>query len=425
VTTFGKPTALAPLTAFLSNIVGKPKRGRALRDIGGTVEPGFETVRDAFAAAQGRDAGGAQLCVYRQGVKVVDLWGGRDRIGDRPFTEDSLVILMSASKGVTATLAHMLVERGLLELNAPVARYWPAFAQNGKGAITLAHLLTHSSGLVNFEGESDFVVADMSDWDKCVGLLERMAPLWEPGTAHAYHALTYGFLVGEVIARAMGKPFGEVFAEEIARPLGLELWFGLPAREEHRVAQHFLPGAPWDMEKLIARQKEQGVDFDNRLGRAMAAQSLRTFPDFDVLNTARAHAAAIPAGGAIGNAQALAKMYAATIGVVDGVRLLSDATRARACAPHRDGLMPPGDFAKLPGVAPVRPALGYALSSAVVPMLGPGSFGHPGAGGRLGYAHPQSGVAVGYVCNNMLWDSMKPDPRWVGWTAALEDIVKR
>jgi len=394
-----------------------------MQKISGTVEPGFESVREAFAAAQGRDAGGAQLCVYRHGVKVVDLWGGRDKVADRPFAEDSLVILMSASKGVTATLAHMLVERGLLDLDAPVARYWPEFAQNGKGAITLAHLLTHSCALVNFEGESDFAVADMSDWNKCVGLLERMAPLWEPGTAYAYHALTYGFLVGEVIARVMGKRFGEVFADEIARPLGLEMWFGLPEREEYRVAQHFLPAAPWDMEKLIARQKAQGVDFDNRLGRAMAAQSLRTFPDFDVLNTRRAHAAEIGAGGAIGNAVALAKMYAAIIGTVDGVRLLSDAAVARATTPSATPLMPPGDFAKLPGVVAARPALGYALSSAVTPMLGKGSFGHPGAGGRLGFAHPESGVAVGYTCNNMLWDSMKPDPRWLPWTAALREAI--
>ncbi len=119
----------------------------------------------------------------------------------------------------------------------------------------------------------------------------------------------------------------------MSTPLGVELWFGLPECEERRVAKHFLPGKPWDMEKLIARQKAGGVDFDNRLGRAMAAQALRTFPDFDVLNTRRAHAAEIGAGGAIGNAAALAKMYAAIIGTVDGVRLLSDASIARATTP--------------------------------------------------------------------------------------------
>ncbi|MEI9886052.1 MAG: serine hydrolase domain-containing protein [Rhizomicrobium sp.] len=169
-------------------------------EIGGTIEPGFETVREAFAAAQAQDDGGAQLCVYRGGTCVVDLWAGRDKLADRPFTERSLVILMSASKGVTATLAHVLADRGVLDLEAPVATYWPAFAANGKGAITLSHLLTHSSGLVNFDADCGFVVADMCDWDTCVRLLERMAPLWEPGTATAYHALTYGFLVGETIA---------------------------------------------------------------------------------------------------------------------------------------------------------------------------------------------------------------------------------
>jgi CubicO group peptidase (beta-lactamase class C family) len=219
-----------------------------------------------------------------------------------------------------------------------------------------------------------------------------------------------------------GKRLGAFLQDEVATPLGIELWFGLPATEEHRVAQHFLPGKPWDMARVIARQTEQGVDFDNRLGRAVAAQSLRTFPDFDVLNTRRAHAAEIGAGGAIGNAVALAKMYAAIIGTVDGVRLLSDRAMERARTAGLP-LMPPGDFAKLPGVVAARPALGYALPSSVTPMLGSGSFGHPGAGGRLGFAHPQSGVAVGYTCNNMLWDSMKPDPRWLPWTAALREAI--
>ncbi len=388
----------------------------------GTVENGFEGVRDAFAAAQASDPGGAQLCVWRHGRPVVDLWAGRDKVGDRPFTEDMLTILMSASKGITATLAHILVDRGAIELDAPVARYWPEFAQNGKGGVLIRHLLTHSSGLVNFEGESDFVVEDMSDWDKCVRLLERMAPLWEPGTAYSYHALTYGFLIGETIRRVTGKRLGEFLQDEVSKPLGIDLWFGLPEAQEHRVAQHFLPGAPWDMEKLIARQKELGVDFDNRLGRAMAAQALRTFPDFDVLNTRAAHAAEIGAGGAIGNARALAKFYTAIIGKVDGVRLLSDAAMERARTAGAP-LMPPGDFAKLPTAVAARPALGYALPSPVVPMLGPGSFGHPGAGGRLAFAHPEQGVAVGYTCTNMLWDSMKPDPRWLGWTAALRTAI--
>lgn len=389
----------------------------------GSVASGFEGVKAGFAAAQAQDRGGAQLCIFRQGVKVVDLWTGNDPPADRPYTDRTLTVLMSASKGITATLAHILVDRGVIELDAPVARYWPEFAQNGKGNVLIRHLMTHSSGLVNFEGESGFVVEDMSDWDKCVGLLERMAPLWEPGTAYSYHALTYGFLIGEVIRRVTGKRLGEFLQDEVSKPLGIDLWFGLPEREEHRVAQHFLPGKPWDMEKLIARQKEQGVNFDSRLGRAMAAQSLRTFPDFDVLNTRRAHAAEIGAGGAIGNAVALAKTYAAIIGTVDGVRLLSDAAIVRATTPSATPLMPPGDFAKLPGVIAARPALGYALPSPVTPMLGKGSFGHPGAGGRLGFAHPDSGIAVGYTCNNMLWDSMKPDPRWLPWTAALREAI--
>jgi CubicO group peptidase (beta-lactamase class C family) len=385
---------------------------------------GYEKVRDAFLEAQALDKGGAQLCVYRNGECVADLWAGRDAVADRPYTDETLVILMSASKGITATLAHVLAERGMIDLDAPIARYWPEFGQNGKAGVTLAHALTHTSGLVNFDADSGFVVEDMCDWGKCTGLLERMAPLWAPGTAFAYHALTYGFLIGEPIRRAMGaKRFGDVFDEIIAKPLGAEIWYGLPDALEHRVAQHFLPGPPWDMAKLVARQKEMGVDFGDRLGRAMEAQALRTFPDFDVLNTRRAHAAEIPAGGAIGTAKAMAKIYAATIGDVDGVRLLSRETMQNARASRLEHLKGPGSFAKLPMPAPVRRGLGYELENGASPKLGTGSFGHSGAGGRLAFAHPESGTAVGYTCNNMLWDSMTVDPRWTGWHAALKEVV--
>ena len=230
-----------------------------------------------------------------------------------------------------------------------------------------------------------------------------MAPLWEPGSAYMYHAVTYGYLVGEVIRRVTGKMPGKFLADEVARPLGLEMWIGLPESEEDRVAPHFLPGKPWDMEQGDRAAEGTGVDFDNRLGRAMAAQSLRTFPDFDVLNTRRAMRRRSAPATRSATRWRWRRCMRRSSATVDGVRLLSDKAVARAATP--DGpLMPPGDFAKLPGVVAPRLALGYALASAVTPMLGDGSFGHPGAGGRLAFAHPESGVAVGYTCNNMLWD---------------------
>jgi CubicO group peptidase (beta-lactamase class C family) len=390
--------------------------------IHGTAAKGFEGVRKAFELGQARDAGGAQLCIYHNGEKVVDLWGGNN--GDHPYTEDTLAILMSCSKGVTATLAHILVDRGLLDLATSVANYWPEFAQNGKGTITTAQLLSHSAGLASFDPETGFRVEEMVDWDRCTGLLAAMAPLWEPGTAYAYHALTYGFLVGEVIRRITGKRIGQVLQDEIAAPLGVDLWFGLPEDEEHRVARHFYPPKHFDPAMLVARQAELGVDMSTQLARAMAAQTMRTFTDFDVLNTRAAHAAEVPAGGGIGNARAIAKMYAATIGEVDGVRLYSKSTMEKARVWQTQGLGAPGDYAKLPVRDPLRLALGYELANPVAPKLGEGSFGHSGAGGRLGYAHPESGVAVGYVCNNMVWDSIKPDPRWLPWTQALKDMLK-
>jgi CubicO group peptidase (beta-lactamase class C family) len=169
-----------------------------------------------------------------------------------------------------------------------------------------------------------------------------------------------------------------------------------------------------------------GIDIESRLAKTMMHMLVSTDAAIQAFNDRAGHAAEVPAGNAIGDAASLARMYAATIGAVDGVRLLKPETMARARAPQTDGLKAPGDFAKLPNGDPQRLALGFELSRRAEPMLGDGSFGHAGAGGRMGFAHPQSGVAVGYVCNNMLWDGMTgPDSRWVPWTAALREAVAR
>ncbi len=393
-------------------------------DIGGSVEDGYEAVRAAFAHGQRADDGGAQLCIYRHGRKVVDLWAGRDRELSRPYTDKTLTVMMSCSKGAMATCAHMLVERGLLDLDAPVTTYWEEFAQGGKKDMPVSYLLSHRSGLVSFEPSSGVGPRELLDWEKCTGALAGMEPLWEPGTAVMYHAVSYGYLIGEVIRRITGKTPGRFFADEVAGPLGLELWIGLPESEENRVAPHYSDRPSMTVEQWKPLLAGFGIDADGRVAKTLMHVVSGTDEANRILNTREGRAAEIPAGNMIGNAASLARMYAATIGEVDGVRLLKRETMERARVPQTDGLKAPGDFAKLPSNDPQRLALGYELNRATEPMLGPGSFGHAGAGGRLGFAHPESGTAVGYVCNNMVWDGISgPDPRWVPWTKALREAI--
>jgi CubicO group peptidase (beta-lactamase class C family) len=398
--------------------------GEVMSGIRGTVEKGFEPVREAFAQAQAPDVGGAQLCVYRHGKKVVDLWGGRDTVKDRPYTDQTLAVMMSCSKGAVATAAHMLSERGLLDLDAPVTKYWPEFGQAGKQDVPVSFLLSHRVGLNSFEPQSGVGPRELLDWQRCTSALAAMEPLWPPGTAYMYHAVTYGYLVGEVIRRVSGKMPGRFIADEISTPLGLELWIGLPAEQEHRVAPHFSDRPTMTLEQWKGLLEGLGIDSQSRVGKAMMHMIVGTDEAIQMINTREGHAAEIPAANMIGTARALAKMYAAAIGDVDGVRLLKRETMERARKPQTDGLKGPGDFAKLPNPDPQRLALGYELNRSIEPMLGAGSFGHAGAGGRLGFAHPESGFAVGYVCNNMLWDGIRgPDDRWLPWTKALNEIA--
>src|SRR5215469_2024009 len=209
-------------------------------DIGGTVDPEFARLRDAFAAGQADDPGGAQLCVYRRGRKVCDLWTGTDRANARPCTGDLVTILMSCTKGATAICIHMLAERGLVDCDAPVARYWPEFAANGKGQITLRDLLSHRAGLMALEEGALPKDVDIWAWEPVVTALAKMAPLWEPGTAYFYHFTTFGYLLGEVIRRVSGMTPGQFLAQNVSRPLDLDLWIGLPESLEPRVAPTIL-----------------------------------------------------------------------------------------------------------------------------------------------------------------------------------------
>ena len=391
---------------------------------GGTVAAGFEAVRTAFFEGQRDDPGGAQLCAYRRGEKVVDLWAGRDPANDRPYGPEIIGVLMSCTKGFVAGAVHMLVERGQLDLDAPAARYWPEFGQSGKAAITVRQLIAHQAGLIGYDPKSEAAAADLFDWAAAVRGLEVMAPLWPPGEGALYHAVTFGTLAGELIRRVDGRTPGRFVAEEIAGPLGLDLWIGLPESEEPRRAPHFNHGPQLTIPQMRAMLAGLGIDVEGRLARTYLSTFEAVEATLPLINTRREwRVAELPAGNGIGNAEALARYYAALIGEVDGVRLLGEAAMRRAREPQEVSRRPPAEFAALARDGGQTFGLGFELASAPRPMLGAGGFGHSGAGGRLGYANPEAGVAVGYACNTMLNNLAGPDVRWVGWTRALEEAL--
>jgi CubicO group peptidase (beta-lactamase class C family) len=388
----------------------------------GSVEAGFELVRDAFALGQAHDEGAAQLAVYYQDQLVVDLWVGEDRRGGTRWDADSLVLLMSVAKGLMATVVHRLIQQGRLDVDAPVAQYWPEFAANGKDDVLVRHLLTHSAGLPGWSPEADISGAALLDWDRCTRALAAQAPLWKPGTAFDYHTLTFGYLIGEVVRRITSESPGTFFGHEIAEPLRLRAWIGLPESERIRVAPSFRDGPISTADAVLAEYASYGID----LADPPVVNRLATIgADLNVLSTPPGLAAEIPAANAVANARALARMYAAVIGEVDGVRLLTDEQVAIATTPQTDILRAPGELAKVADDFPLRFGLGYELSRRGNPMLGEGCFGHAGAGGRLGYADTVSGTAVGYTVTNATWDPRRgPDPRWITWTQALHAIVR-
>lgn len=357
----------------------------------GFAEPRFARVRDAFAegfAARGEV--GAACCVYHGGRAVVDLWGGlADAADGRPWREDTIVPVFSATKGVTAVCLHLLIQRGALDPDAPVARYWPEFAQAGKGAIPVRWALSHRAGVPVVDAE--LTLGQCLAWEPVVAALARQKPVWEPGARHGYHARTFGWLAGELVRRVDGRSLGRFLRDEVAAPLGLDLWVGLPEQEEPRVARLIPPPPPGDPElrSLVDRLMAP----DTLLGRVMRGPS-DLFRYDEMWNSRALHAAEMPSSNGIGSARALARLYAATIGDVDGSRLLSPEALARATevqARGRDAVL---GF-------PTAFGLGFMLPPSLSQAARPEAFGHPGAGGSLGLADPRAGFGFGYVMNRM------------------------
>lgn len=389
-----------------------------MSDVRGEVAAGYEAVRDAFERnfhAYGDI--GAAFCLYRDGVKVVDLHGGvTEADGDDPYHDDHLQMVFSTTKGAAAICAHMLVERGELDLDAPVVEYWPEFGAHGKEDIPVGWLLCHRSGLVDVDRPMSFEEA--LDHDTVAAALADSAPLWTPGTQHGYHAVTYGWLVGEVVRRVTGRSLGTFFAEEVAGPLGLEFWIGLPPEQVDRVVHLIPPGLPpgihfGDPEAPtpnMIQMLQLLMGADSLIARALAAPG-GAFGDVDRWNDPRVWQAELPAANGITNAASLARMYAATVGEVDGVRLLSHDTLLRAIEPQVSG-----PDAVL--IFEIPFGFGFMRDAPFAKFGSPTAFGHYGAGGSVGFADHEAGIGFGYVMNKMDL-GIAGDPRTADLIAAV------
>jgi CubicO group peptidase (beta-lactamase class C family) len=333
----------------------------------------------AASLASGADIG-ASFCATQDGETVIDIWGGHaDPAKLRNWERDTIVNVYSTTKTMAALTALLLADRGVFDLHDKVAKYWPEFASEGKADITIAQLLSHSAGLSGWK--EPLQREDLYDWSKCTDLLARQAPFWKPGTAPGYHALTQGYLVGEVVRRATGKTIGTVFRTEIAEPLGADFHIGLPASEDARVADLQPPPAAI------------GAQATSDLQRNMA-----TNPGIDVGETAKRawRGAEIPAAGGTGNARSVAEIHAilANGGVAKGKHFLSEAGCRRALECQVEGT-------DLVLGIPVRFGMGFGLPGGMVPLPNSNSCYWGGYGGSVAIIDMDAQTSFSYVMNRM------------------------
>lgn len=366
----------------------------------GKCDPKFQAVADEFAKNfQTRGEVGASLCLTLEGEVVVDLWGGvADTAKARPWQENTLSLVYSCTKGATALCAHLLVDRGALDLNAPVSEYWPEFASEKKKMITVTMMLNHSAGLPAFR--EPLKEGAFYDWDYMIERLSAEEPFWEPGIRNGYHMSNFGWTVGELVRRISGKTLGTFFQEEVAQPLGIDFWIGLPEKMESRVApmrfpsSQEVPDTPFTQALREDRSSISALAFFNTGGH-------RRKPD-----RREAHAAELGGGGGITNARGQATMYAplANDGHFKGIRFLKPDTISRmsqiSMATQKDATL----------LIPTRFALGFMKSmdnrnrpyghiESVI--LGAQAFGHVGAGGSIGFADPECRMSFSYTMNQM------------------------
>lgn len=383
--------------------------GRARPRIGGRCDPAFRDLGRCFAERVVGTELGAALAVCVEGRLVVDLWGGwADRRRTRPWGRDTLACLFSATKGVAALAVLQAVERGRLALDVPLADGWPAFAGDGREAITLRHALTHAAGLIGFAPPGPFAFEDLYVPERAAAALAATRPWWAPGAAHGYHARTQGVLLDEALRRATDRGVGTWCAEHVAGPEDLELWIGLPEREHGRCAE-LVPAPPAGREDPKARALLQAMA---EPGSETAAAFTRPPAPRGYANTAAFRSASLPAMNGHGTARALARLYGTLADtperLLDPV-LLAEATRPQCSGPDRV-LGRESCF-----------GLGFLLSREALPVGPVGTaFGHPGAGGTLAFADPARRLGFALLVNRM-----EPGAVAGGTTArALVDVLE-
>ena len=356
----------------------------------GSYEEEFEPVVEAFLENyRVEDELGSAVSVVVDGRTVVDIWGGwADEERSREWETDTLVCMMSVAKGITGIAFNMLLDRGIVDADAPVADYWPEFAQGGKQDLPVRYLLDHRAGLPALTPEKLWPGA-MFDRDAMIGALERQVPLWEPGTVAAYHVHTQGYLLGEVMRRTTGKLVGPFVRDEITGPLGVDYWIGIPASEHHRIT----PLVPNDGPKILAAQGSE--DPDSLRVLAFAQNPPGTWAE--MVNSTAFREMEMPSGSGHGNARGVARIYGAlAAGELDGVRLLSESAIDRMTTMQHDMI-------ELLQERHYRQGLGLLLNSPDAVYMGPHAeaFGHHGIGGSIGFADRAERLGFSYSINKM------------------------
>lgn len=387
--------------------------------IHGHVQPQFQAVRTAFEENfRRRREVGASCCIYHEGEKVVDLWGGvRDQVTGALWQEDTVTLVYSSTKGMTALVMALAHSRGWLDYDALVTSYWPEFAQNGKAQITVRQLLAHQAGLFGFDEHVDKgVVADL---DQLAGIMARQRPEWEPGSRQAYHAISLGFYQGELIRRAdpQHRTLGLVFADEIAAPLGLDFFIRLPADMPDSRLAPLISRSPWlNLLELSPRMLRDALNKRSVLYRSLMANPGTLLGHDEQRIFSRD--LEVPSGGGVGNARAIAHAYGvfanggAELGIRPETLRQIEAPPAPPTNGFRDECM---------GGADIRFSLGFMRPAPDWSFGGPRSYGAPGAGGSFGYADPDARIGYGYVCNRM--GRSQDDPRDVALRRAMAESL--
>ena len=381
--------------------------------IHGNVKPGFEPIASAFENVfADRPQMGASLHILVKGETVADLWGGvADARDGRAWDKDTPTTIFSCTKGLVSILAARLVEEGRLDYADPLTKYWPEFAAAGKDKITVGEALAHKAGLS--APIADLTEEDIVDWGRVTSILAAQAPLWPLGSGYQYHALTHGWLAGEIIRRVTGQSVGSYFRDLITAPLGVDAWIGLPPELADKPA-HIRVSQPL-IDLWAEEAKKPAPNWPYKAMTLGSALPVDLVSETGGFNTPRIRAAEIPGAGGITSAEALATMWSAVVTPTRGLRLLSDDTIAAATRVQSQGQPVFG------GDPPYsRWGYGFQLDSEARRYLGDTCFGHDGAGGQVGFADPQRQIGFGFVTN---WMMGPEDQRATSIIEALRQLL--